>query len=79
MSSLKKRIDYLFTSTNGLILMAMAIISLITVIWGTLSGPMVEWGVRDFTVRVLGMQLVQAEREARIIMLYHTIRSEERR
>lgn len=73
MSSLKKRIDYLFTSTNGLILMAMAIISLITVIWGTLSGPMVEWGVRDFTVRVLGMQLVQAEREARIIMLYHTI------
>lgn len=73
MSSVRKRIDYLFTSTNGLILVAIAVISLITVTWGTLSGPMVEWGVRDFTVRVLGMQLVQAEREARIIMLYHTI------
>jgi hypothetical protein len=34
---------------------------------------MVEWGVKDFTVRVLGMNLVQAEREGRIIMLYHSI------
>jgi hypothetical protein len=34
---------------------------------------MVEWGVRDITVRLLGMDMVQAQREGRIIMLYHTI------
>ncbi len=73
MNSLSKRIDFLFRSTNGLILVAIAVVSLITVIWGMLSGPMAEWGVRDLTVRLLGMQMVQAEREARIIMLYHTI------
>lgn len=73
MNALTKRIDYLFRSTAGLILVAIAVVSLITAIWGTLSGPMVEWGIRDVTVRLLGMQLVQADREARIIMLYHTI------
>ena len=73
MNALTKRIDYLFRSTGGLILVAIAVVSLITAVWGTLSGPMVEWGVRDVTVRLLRMQLVQADREARIIMLYHTI------
>ena len=34
---------------------------------------MVEWGVKDVTVSLLDMDLVQAEREGRIIMLYHTI------
>jgi hypothetical protein len=38
-----------------------------------LSGPMVEFGIKDFVVRVLGMQLIEAEREGRLIMLYHTI------
>jgi MFS family permease len=56
-----------------LALVAIAAVSLVTAIWGTLSGPMVEWGIRDITVRVLGLDLVQAEREGRIIMLYHTI------
>ncbi|MDT8305564.1 MAG: hypothetical protein RRC07_06475, partial [Anaerolineae bacterium] len=60
-------------STKGLILVGIAVVSLITAIWGTLSGPMVEWGVRDVTVRVLGLEMVQAQREGRIIMLYHTI------
>lgn len=69
----KTRYNYLFTSTRGLALIGIAAVSLVTAIWGTLSGPMVEWGVRDFTVKVLGMQLIQAEREGRIIMLYHTI------
>lgn len=73
MNALTKRIDFLFRSTAGLILVAIAVVSLITAIWGTLSGPMVEWGIRDLTVRLLGMEMVQAEREARIIMLYHTI------
>jgi len=69
----RKRFNYLFTSTRGLALVGIAAVALVTAIWGTLSGPMVEWGVRDFTVKFLGMQMVQAEREGRIIMLYHTI------
>ena len=73
MQFLSKRFDYLFRSTRGLTLVAIAAVSIVTGIWGTLSGPMVEWGVRDITVKVLGMELVQAEREGRIIMLYHTI------
>ncbi|MCJ7735656.1 MAG: hypothetical protein MUP11_14045 [Anaerolineales bacterium] len=73
MQGFKKRFSYLFTSTRGLALVGIAAISLVTAIWGTLSGPMVEWGVRDITVKLLGMKLVQAEREGRIIMLYHTI------
>ena len=73
MNAIKKRFVYLFTSTRGLALVGIAAISLVTAIWGTLSGPMVEWGVRDFTVKFLGMDMIQAEREGRIIMLYHTI------
>jgi hypothetical protein len=34
---------------------------------------MAEWGVRDVVVNALGMDLVQAEREGRIIILYHSI------
>jgi hypothetical protein len=52
---------------------AIAVVSIITAIWGTLSGPMVEWGIKDVTVGLLNLDLVQAEREGRIIMLYHTI------
>jgi len=73
MQEIKKRFTYLFTSTRGLALVGIAAVALVTAIWGTLSGPMVEWGVRDITVKALGMDLVQAEREGRIILLYHTI------
>jgi len=73
MSMLSVRFHYLFRSTKGLVLVAIALISLITAIWGTLSGPMVEWGVRDITVSILGMELNPFQREGRIIMLYHTI------
>lgn len=73
MHALTRRLDYLFRSTRGLTLMAIAVVSIITAIYGTLSGPMVEWGVRDVTVNTLGMKLIEAEREGRIIMLYHTI------
>jgi len=54
MEPLKKRFVYLFTSTRGLTLVALAAIAIVTAIWGTLSGPMVEWGVRDITVNTLG-------------------------
>ncbi len=68
-----RRLAFLFRSTEGLVLTAIAAIALTTAIWSTLSGPMAEWGVRDVTVRLLGMRLLAAEREGRIIMLYHTI------
>lgn len=70
---LRERTRYLFQSTKGLILLAIAMISLVTAVWGTLSGPMVEWGVRDVVVDLTGMDMVAAQREGRIIMLYHTI------
>lgn len=73
MHFLTTRFNYLFRSTRGLTLVAIAVVSLITAIFGMLSGPMAEWGVRDVTVRLLGMKLIEAEREGRIIMLYHTI------
>lgn len=73
MQALSARFNFLFRSTKGLVLVAIALISLVTMVWGTLSGPMAEWGVKDITVRLLGMQLVPSEREGRIFMLYHTI------
>jgi len=68
-----KRLSFLFRSTKGLILVAIAMIGLETAIFGMLSGPLAELGVRDFVVRFLKMDLVQAEREGRIIILYHSI------
>jgi len=56
-----------------LALVAIALLSLVTAIWGTLSGPLAEMGINDVTVRLLGMDLVPAEREGRLIMLYHSI------
>lgn len=73
MSGWIDRRDYIFRSTKGLIALAIALIALITAVWGTLSGPMAEWGVRDITIRLLGMDIQPAQREGRIIMLYHVI------
>jgi len=73
MQFLKTRYNYLFGSTKGLILVAIAMIAIVTAIWGMLSGPMAEMGVREVVVKLLGMDLVQAEREGRIIILYHSI------
>ncbi len=73
MQFIKDRFNYLFKSTKGLILVAIAMIGLETALFGMLSGPMAELGVRDIIVRIFKMQLVQAEREGRIIILYHSI------
>lgn len=51
MQAIQKRLTYLFTSTRGLTLVAIAAVAIVTAIWGTLSGPMVEWGIRDITVK----------------------------
>ena len=73
MQAVHNRFNYLFRSTKGLVLVAIALIAMVTAVWGTLSGPLAELGVKDVTVRVLGMDLVPAEREGRIIILYHVI------
>ena len=73
MQAIKARFNYLFSSTKGLILAAITMIAVVTAIWGMLSGPMAEIGVRDAVVNVLGMDMVPAEREGRIIILYHSI------
>ncbi|HLV45283.1 MAG TPA: hypothetical protein VKY39_10005, partial [Aggregatilineales bacterium] len=73
MTFIRSRFNYLFRSTKGLVLVAIALIAIVTAVWGTLSGPLAEMGVRDVTVRVLGMDLDPAEREGRIIILYHVI------
>lgn len=73
MQFIKDRFIYLFNSTKGLILVAVAMIALTTAVWGMLSGPMAEMGVREVVVKLFGMDMVQAEREGRIIILYHSI------
>ncbi|MFA5536375.1 MAG: hypothetical protein WDA53_04320 [Bacillota bacterium] len=73
MSESKSRFKYLFTTTKGQVLTAIALIGLVTAIWGTLSGPMAEIGVRDVTIDLLNMDMLEKEREGRLVMLYHTI------
>lgn len=67
------RLAYLFKTTRGLVLLDIALIGLVTAVWGMLSGPMAEKGLKAMVVRALGMQLTEAGREGRIIMLYHAI------
>ena len=73
MTFLKDRLDFLFRSTKGLILVAISLIALETALFGMLSGPMAEFGIKDWVVQVFGMRLIEAEREGRIIIIYHTI------
>jgi len=73
MGALKARYNFLFKSTKGLILLAIALIALVTAIWGMISGPMAEFGIRDIVINTFGMDIVEAEREGRIILLYHAI------
>ena len=73
MQALSRRFNYLFRSTKGLVLVAITMVALVTGIWGMLSGPMVEFGISDFVIRTLDLSLLPAEREGRIIMLYHCI------
>ncbi len=73
MQFIKTRFFYLFNSTKGLILVAIAMVGIVAAIWGMLSGPMAEMGVREVVIKLFGMDIVQAEREGRIIILYHSI------
>ncbi len=73
MKWLSERFRFLFRSTHGLVLVAIALISLTTAFFGMLSGPMEEFGIKSFMINHLGLDLQPAEREGRIIILYHTI------
>lgn len=73
MHTVAQRFNYLFRSTKGLVLVAIALISLETAFFGMLSGPLAEWGIRDWWIQSFGLRLLEAEREGRIILLYHTI------
>lgn len=70
---MKDRIKFLFTTTKGLVLINIGILSLIVAIFGTLSGPLKEWGFGRVIESILGMELHPTEREGRIVMLYHAI------
>jgi len=73
MQFFKDRLAYLFHSTKGLVLIAIAMIAMEIAFFGMLSGPMADLGVRDQVVSIFRMSLVPAEREGRIIILYHSI------
>lgn len=73
MQAIKHRFNYLFKSTKGLILVAIALCALISAFFGSLSGPMADLGVKEVIVKTFGIDLVEAEREGRLIMLYHVI------
>lgn len=73
MNELKKRFVYLFSSTKGLALTGIALISLVAAFFGMLSGPMAELGVSAWIAKTFGMSLLPAEREGRIVILYHVI------
>ena len=57
MKSIQARYKYFFRSTKGLVLVAIAMISLVTAIFGMLSGPMQEFGISDVVIKALGMQM----------------------
>jgi hypothetical protein len=73
MEALKQRWNYLFHATKGLALVNIALISLVTAFFGMLSGPMQEFGISAWIIKTFNLVMIEAEREGRIIMLYHTI------
>jgi len=73
MTWLGNRLKFLFRSTKGLILVAIAFAALISAFFGLLSGPMVDYGIKDVVVRALNIDLQPAEREGRLVILYHTL------
>jgi len=73
MEAISLRFNYLFRSTKGLVLVAICMIALTAAFFGLISGPMEEFGVKEVVIRITGMSIIEAEREGRIIMLYHSI------
>ena len=67
------RLTYLFQSTKGLVLLAIGLVTFVTFFYGMLSGPMAEFGFSEIFIKATGMKLIPAEREGRIVILYHAI------
>ena len=62
MDKIKKDLPISFTSTKGLALTGIAVISLVAGFFGMLSGPMAEWGVGDWIAKTFGMVLLPEQR-----------------
>jgi len=73
MLALNQRFKFLFLSSKGLILVGIAMCALISAFFGMLSGPMADFGIKDSIVKFFGIKLIEAEREGRLIILYHSI------
>lgn len=73
MSYINKRLNFLFRSTRGLVLVNIALIAVATAIFGTLSSPLEGLGIKKWLVDNAGMILLPIQREGRIIILYHSI------
>ena len=73
MDWIAQRFNFLFRSTKGLVLVAIALLALVSAFFGMLSGPMAEFGISAFWVRTFGIDLQAGDREGRIIILYHSI------
>lgn len=73
MTYIGSRFKFLFRSTKGLILVAIAFAALISAFFGMLSGPMADYGIKDVVVKALNIDLAPAEREGRLVVLYHTL------
>ena len=73
MKWVEQRFTFLFKSTKGLILVGIALAALIAAFFGLLSGPMADWGIKDVVVKIFNINLVESEREGRLITLYHVI------
>ena len=73
MEALKQRWNYLVHATKGLAFVDIALISLVTAFFGMLSGPMQEFGISPSIIKTFNLVMIEAQREGRVIMLYHTI------
>lgn len=73
MQGIRQRFKFLFSSTKGLILVGIALAAITSAFFGMLSGPMANYGIKDFVVKLLNIDLVDAEREGRLVILYHSI------
>ena len=58
MQFITTRFNYLFNATKGLILVAIAMVGIVTAVWGMLAGPMAEMGVREIVIKALGISLM---------------------
>jgi hypothetical protein len=57
MKYITERLNFLFRSTTGLVLLAISLIAVVAGVWG-----MISFGYKDEVIGILGMDMVAAER-----------------